>query len=90
MEGLFVHIAHHQNAARGEVLNDGGDETVRFLKVQIHVAAIKKPAGPQVGTPAAGVLSNSISMKSGDHPSRAGMMVVMMPGNGGCSHKLPI
>jgi hypothetical protein len=36
-EGLFVHVADHQNAARGVVLNDGGDEAVRFLKIQIHV-----------------------------------------------------
>jgi hypothetical protein len=29
-------------------------------------------------------------MKSEHHPSRRGMMVTTMPGNGGCSHKLPI
>jgi hypothetical protein len=49
------------------------------------VAAIKKPA-----ITAAGVLSNSISVKSEHHPSRRGMMLTMMPGNGGCSHKLQI
>jgi hypothetical protein len=55
------------------------------LKIQNHVDAIKKPA-----ITAAGVLSNSISVKSEHHPSHAGTMVTMMPGNGGCSHKLPI
>jgi hypothetical protein len=67
------------------VLNDGGDEAIRFLKIQIHVDAIKKPA-----ITAAGVLSISISVKSEHHALRAGMMVVMMPGNGGSSHKLTI
>jgi hypothetical protein len=55
------------------------------LKIQIHVDAIKKPA-----ITAAGVLSISISVKSEHHALRAGMMVVMMPGNGGSSHKLTI
>jgi hypothetical protein len=56
-----------------------------FWKSRFMWLQQKKPA-----ITAAGVLSNSISMKSEHHPSRAGMMMVMMPGNGGCSHKLPI
>ena len=52
-EGLFIHIADHQHAARGMVLNDGSDQPIRFSKVQIHRKDNKKPAST-----AAGVLSN--------------------------------
>ena len=33
VKGFFVHEANHQDAARGLVLNDSGDKSVRFFEV---------------------------------------------------------
>ena len=37
-EGFLVHVADHEDAPGGVVLNDGGDEAVAFLEIQSHVA----------------------------------------------------
>ena len=35
-EGLFIHEADHEDAAGGVILNDGGDQAVRFFEIEIH------------------------------------------------------
>ena len=74
-EGLFVHVADHEDAPGGVILDDGGDEAVRLFEIQIHgEKAIKKARRF-----AAGVLSESIEEKLGHGPSQEGMVMMMMP-----------
>ena len=36
-KGFFIHVADHEDAAGSVVLNDGGDQAVRFFEIEIHV-----------------------------------------------------
>ena len=36
-ERFFVHVADHEDASRGVVLNDRRDEAVEFPEIQIHI-----------------------------------------------------
>jgi hypothetical protein len=65
------------------VLNDGGDEAVGFLKIEIHCEyKIKKPAVRAGGRPFV-----RFTEKSADHPSRVGMAMMTMPGDGVGGHE---
>ena len=35
-EGFFIHVAHHENAVGGGVLNDGCNQAVGFGEIEIH------------------------------------------------------
>ena len=35
-KGLFIHVADHQHAAGGVILDHGGDEAVGFFEIEIH------------------------------------------------------
>src|ERR1035441_4433444 len=36
VEGFLVHVADHEDATGGKVLDDGGDEAVRLFEIEIH------------------------------------------------------
>src|ERR1700742_3690734 len=82
-EGLFIHVADHEDTAARVVLNDRGDQSIRFGKVQNHCVNNKKPAGVS----AAGVLSSFDYGLLGQDPSRVGMVMMMAPGDWVECHK---
>ena len=41
-EGLFVHVADHEDTACRGVLHDSGDESVRLGKIEIHTRKKQK------------------------------------------------
>src|SRR5580658_11212025 len=70
-EGLVVHEADHEDAMRGRVLYDRGDQAVEFAVIETHFCdrspdrAIKKPAGT-----AAGILSFDLQNRIKPRPAR--------------------